>query len=944
MNISLPALCCLITTRTISFLTGAPFSPLICLSGFCTLKWGKIRKMTNKYSTEKRLDRLQILLTDVCTLLLLKISPFLSFFTTIYFTGIKQDLLHYSIELVLLTCGTQFLSLSLYTTRSHAKQVLHKQLAFISLSCAILILLRHVDLWALKHTQPLELSWILINIFAFMCVLATLWLQSRTSSPRSSHYQCLSFFFGATVIASSVIASLRFPRINSIFPWRGPHDCFFGWNVVVCVTCSVFPLVFYRHLDEGVVQILLEFFFLAFYLAEWNLFQSLLLGELMFLGSSALLFLLLLGYYLLGDIRVPNKRFPHPRCFLSRDFLITCLVSPAMTKLVLVSFHLIQATPDSSHLMTFAAIRSSSFRIRCDSISIFGIYLTFFGLLCGARIMNCFWHFASLVCKFGISSSLAASSYLTAVLKVLGLAVFMYCSLDLFWSMFVQVLFGWSTSSRLLQLPITMLLTGLSILFSHWSTLSDVPHTLDTSVSLSVAHGLIFLGSFLLCAVILLGHFFNVTLSLLAGLTAIPIMTTLLISFLYGLACFQLISLNGSFLNTLFPSVFSGAFGGCAICALLLHIFQTTMDYWLLFFTIVYATCASQLWCEPQLQHGGIPVAPSRFPMDRFADNALEPNKTALVLTTRVRVRLKLIFLLLGSLSVGLALLLQFSRIDKTVYPKTSVAPFLAVAIFLLGQLSTGRLQRILMDSPQRSRHMHSSRSENCSKPHLTNQLAFESGNSKQYIEHLLLMMAVNCSVFLCISFLFYGLSLSFTDMRVLFLPWLLFGLVCPSTMKATVFPLCGFTITVLVCLFTQSHFMAAYRPPLPTFTRQWFRPSYSPWLLWSELPLTLALIPVHFVFLSHHACVSPPHLLHCALSTIGYGTSGWVDWLAHCISIVCAFVLWSTYGLTLCCLAYLLLASSAASAVFGLYSFVLCCYLLLWVDIRTNPAERFQL
>ncbi|GAA50935.1 hypothetical protein CLF_105255 [Clonorchis sinensis] len=297
---------------------------------------------------------------------------------------------------------------------------------------------------------------------------------------------------------------------------------------------------------------------------------------------------------------------------------------------------------------------------------------------------------------------------------------------------------------------------------------------------------------------------------------------------------------------------------------------------------------------------------------------SLQPDesKNLQVLLLRARTRFMLMNLLLGVAALVGISALQWFLVNDFVDHNSLFPNPVPIALFVLSQLASDRVN----SSTVRSRN--------------SKKVLLNVGNPVSCSECLLLHAAINITVVLVIVSLLHWCSWTLTDLRVLFLPWLLFGLVGTSFERSSQFlPLAGFTLILLISMSAQSHYMESFNPPVPTFTRQLFRASYSPWLRWGEVLLTLSLIPIHVLFLMHLAKTSTLQIVHWILFNSRF--QSWTPLVAHGLSHVCASITWSTYGLSLFCLLYLFLASSVASAVFGVYSFLVCCYTIMRIDIR---------
>ncbi|THD23950.1 hypothetical protein D915_004988 [Fasciola hepatica] len=262
-----------------------------------------------------------------------------------------------------------------------------------------------------------------------------------------------------------------------------------------------------------------------------------------------------------------------------------------------------------------------------------------------------------------------------------------------------------------------------------------------------------------------------------------------------------------------------------------------------------------------------------------------------------------------------------------------SLLAVLAISMFVLGQMTVGCPRLIKLLTPN-----------NEEAPSSDWFLQYNCGCSR------LLTSLVNVSVLTVILCLYFSFLWTHSDIEVLFLPCFLFGLTGRWIGRHRLFaPLLGFTAVLLCSAWWQSHLYHSSHPPLPTFNRTVFRISYSKWRMGIETVLTVLLLPVHGLFLADQADCTTEQLLSLLVPRRLLIASSHADkdstfcslctWLraAHLLSQFCAVTLCAIHVLTLACLAYILVASSFASALYGLYSFGVCIYILVRVDVITD-------
>lgn len=160
--------------------------------------------------------------------------------------------------------------------------------------------------------------------------------------------------------------------------------------------------------------------------------------------------------------------------------------------------------------------------------------------------------------------------------------------------------------------------------------------------------------------------------------------------------------------------------------------------------------------------------------------------------------------------------------------------------------------------------------------------------------------------------------------------------------------------------VFIHSPIVKGYAPSLPTFDRQFFGRTNSPLYYWSEFLLTIALCPLHLLFLADQSNITTQALAdilflnqfsqshtHKQHSTTLLSSILCFKCLkfqiAYTLSYIFSCILYTAYGLLPFCISYWFVASSLASAIFGLYSFIICSYLLLRVDIVTDHYSYYS-
>ncbi|TNN09054.1 ATPase family AAA domain-containing protein isoform 3 [Schistosoma japonicum] len=162
-----------------------------------------------------------------------------------------------------------------------------------------------------------------------------------------------------------------------------------------------------------------------------------------------------------------------------------------------------------------------------------------------------------------------------------------------------------------------------------------------------------------------------------------------------------------------------------------------------------------------------------------------------------------------------------------------------ALKLFCTAQISVGYPQRWL-----------------CDKIYCRSTRLFT--NSSNDVLRFILISVVNICVVISVILRFQFCSRSSTDIEIFFLPWIIFTLHGKHLNRCrSVFALTCFTILLLYMVFINSPIVKGAVPPLPTFDRQLFGGPSSSFSHWSEFLLTIALCPLHILFLADQSNLS---------------------------------------------------------------------------------------
>ncbi|KER20569.1 hypothetical protein T265_10917 [Opisthorchis viverrini] len=915
IHTTLPSLCCLILSWIISCALGLQFSLQLLLSGFFVLMWclSKRDYFLSNRSGKRNYGLLWQRCVQFCILLLMEIFPLGAHIVHIYSNWISA---HAGVQLlmtVLLFCGVQFLSSIArgFGKLDHCASHRRPFFGSIAVICAVLLFLHNTNIWSLKQRAPTELSWLLLSalLFSLLMICSIYRIRAEANSDAVHRVHVISLGIGILLCICCITTTQRVPKSFDGGGWLTGR---LGFILPLCTLFSVLPVILFRHIEPEILEIMATLFILAFYTAEWSLFQSMLINEALFISSTLALGLFLFVLHLKNKRHKPVNLATNDSGFLSTDFLNLCVVAPAVTKTLLIGVNRLEYFERSMSFLSPVVHQ----RIRYEKGAILGIYMTIVGLVSGSRILDGFTKCSAyLVHRTGILWTNHNGTF-EQIFGQTGLFLYFELSIYLFWPSIMRILFG-TVPSGCVAFQSALLLTGISLYLSPRLN-GPVQSKLvgaQSAIRNSARHCVV-AAFFLLGALVLLGSVSSAGWTLLLLLVGVPATVYVIVCLATSMALKKDNILVAFRYNWIISSMEWGLLLGLVLSVLFVRMDLTLLGIPSLFCSVLYATCIcllTQARFSDSLREAMEPSQPDLLPILTLRS---DESKKLQMFLLRARTRFMLMNLLLGVAAlVGISACQWFVANDFPDYNSLFPNP-VPIAFFVLSQLASDRVNR----SPVRSRN--------------SKKILLNVDNPMSCSECLLLHVAINITVVLVIISLLYWCSWTLTDLRVLFLPWFLFGLVGTSFERSSKFlPLAGFTLLLLISMSAQSHYMESFNPPVPTFTRRLFRASYSPWLRWGEVLLTLSLIPIHVLFLMHLTKASTLQIVHWILPNSKF--QSWTPLIAHGLSHVCASITCSAYGLSLFCLLYLFLASSVASAVFGVYSFLVCCYAIVRIDVR---------
>ncbi|TPP39788.1 hypothetical protein FGIG_00866 [Fasciola gigantica] len=837
----------------------------------------------------------------------------------------------------------------------------------LTLVCGCSVLLNNRLMTELIRHRLDSIVWIIPQTILFIAHLSTHLIDCHSHHYTDLVRLILQLLFGALFFVSYLIPLESSFGIFSAVGYRrflSRTPLTLGFSAL----CSVVALLAYGRSERDLFEASLVFCLYAFHYVEWQLYEAMVIPPLHLLCSSFLFGFCAFVLYVCSQsctnttstTKQPSRR-PTVHLFSWSVMRLSVLV-PALTKFTLLCWN----HTDWFGLGADSSVGHVVSRVRFERSAIVGLFLIYLGLLMGARLFR-----IALKCAAAGCASLASLPRIQTkqVRNLLAFVLFVaYFSLALccIWSPLIRSKFGVVPNNYVLVWPLAVLLSSVSI--SGLSRDKTVFHIDPNQLRVQTARGVEASIAFL-WFVALSGRIMDCRMIVLCSCALFAFGLFLLLHLLALIVPAQGSDSTG--VQYRFPasawvslSIRVGIFIGFVLLTFVLwvswQLFQgaTQLSDGLILAVIGFSIClAALIVLRSESNHSvrdpvstaqqyareqnGIEVVNLPAESPPFNGKPSGPNcntKLPLFVSSpkafemaRSVTRLRIVLLLLGF--TFLCLIWMVHQPTEASNSERSLLAVLAISMFVLGQMTVGCPRFIKLLTPN-----------NEEAPPSDWFLQYNCGCSR------LLTCLVNASVLAVILCLYFSFLWTHSDIEVLFLPCFLFGLtgrwICRHRLFA---PLLGFTAVLLCSAWWQSHLYHSSHPPLPTFNRTVFRVSYSKWRMGIETALTVLLLPVHGLFLADQADCTTEQLLSLLVPRRLLIASSHADkdstfcslctWLraAHLLSQFCAVTLCAIHVLTLACLAYILVASSFASALYGLYSFGVCIYILVRVDVITD-------
>ncbi|KAA0200438.1 hypothetical protein FBUS_05363 [Fasciolopsis buskii] len=803
----------------------------------------------------------------------------------------------------------------------------------LTLVSGLLLLLNSQFVAELVQHRFGSVIWVIPQTLLFVGMLSAILIASRSSHSNFARhiFQLISLLSGALFFIFYLVPlELSFGIPSAVgykrFLSRAPFTLGFS------TLCTIVSLLAYAMDERDLFEASLVFGIYAFHYVEWQLYEAMVLVPSHVVCSSILFgfgaFVLYVCSQSHKDFNVVTKhlcRRQSTRPLFSKSLMCLTALIPALTKFTLLCWNYtdwIGVGPDApaGHVVS---------RVRFERSTIMGVFLIYLGLLMGPRLFRIALRTATVGCASIISTRgvqiKQVRNLLAFVLFVVYFALALYC----IWSPLVRSKFGVVPTNYALVWPLAVLLACVSIAgLNRGKTLFHIdPNQLRGQIARGAEASFAFLwfvvlsGRIMDCGMIVLFAcaLFIVGLFLLLNLVA------------------WIIPAHGPQGAVQLSDKFIMVTLGFSTCLAALIVLLLPQHYGSLEDSVsTVPNDKSREQIDPEVINLSTSVS-SSFDLItpdpiRNVNLPLFVNNPKVTEMTRSLSQLRVIISLSGFAFLSLMWIVHESI--EANNPDRSLLALLAVCLFVLTQAAVGCPRFITL----------------CASADASDVMSSDWYLQSTDCSTRLLIGIANFSVTAVILCLYSTFLWTHSDIEILFLPCFLFGLTGRWFSHHRLFaPLFGFTIILLCSAWWQSHFYLSSHPPLPTFDRAVFRVSYSKWHIGIETVLTVFLLPVHGLFLADQAdCTTeqlisfflPRHLLisptHAHKDSQLCSLCIWLR-AAHMLSHFYALILCATHVLALACLAYVLVASSFASVLYGLYSFCVCIYILLRVDVVTH-------
>ncbi|CAH8648855.1 unnamed protein product [Schistosoma intercalatum] len=956
---SLPTICCLLITMLGFGHWKKHLTSLTCFLGVPTL-W-----LCSRYKPKKHLEVLWNSFMEACIAILLNIFPVLNYAVYYYFDESDGSFLRFMIEILFLTTTTNLISSQLRVqSLLTAKDTLNKQISrmVLPLFTGIILLNMHTEFFNTLSNTLSYLPIFTVHFLVFLIIVSVTLLRYYHQTMKTE----LFLKFMSTILCVMIIG-LYWNNLSNVFRisrqpfWKKRSINHLFWSGIVCLIFSVFTMFAYEFGNQEVFDIIFGVSLCILHYSEWCLYMTTYISE-SWLYNSCIITVVSVSLAAASTNRrrfmnnsVLNRSFP-VKIFSWNVFAPCCLV-PAILKLLLLWIN--EYVNNSTHHNTL------NHRVHYNKDFVLGLYLLLLGLFCSERIYQLgkrvvrrlldFYPFFS-PSRIVIEPLMMVGYFCTAITLVWSQVMLLSnVDTDLFLTSNIYILIQISISclvtSLALILPSALNLNLISCETSDYSrnfakigllllALTFNSIQLDLNLSEAVVY-VVTIPTCILCIIWMICLFSYATLELYS----ISVFMYALQNVIYPGLFILSVSFTSMISVDLFPpnlTVFLlfSVFVSCVICFVIWDINDSLITDQI---QCTFTNCESDMimtMFEKDDNSGSLKKSSKKF----SSVSLNNPRHSHVAVCDSFRELLIRLILLLCSLVSLLILLvylvhyLEVSVIDTICQLYT----IFALKIFCIAQISVGYPQRWLCDKVR------------CRSARLID-------NDSNYVLRFILISMVNVCIILAVILRYHFCPILSTEIEIFFLPWIIFTFHGKQLHRYRhVLALTCFTILLLYMVFIHSPIVKGYAPSLPTFDRQFFGRTNSPLYYWSEFLLTIALCPLHLLFLADQSNITTQALAdilflnqfsqshtHKQHSTTLLSSILCFKCLkfqiAYTLSYIFSCILYTAYGLLPFCISYWFVASSLASAIFGLYSFIICSYLLLRVDIVTDHYSYYS-
>nr|CAH8871816.1 unnamed protein product [Trichobilharzia regenti] len=918
-----------------------------------------------RYKPQEHLESLWNSIIDICTGILLILFPALNYIY--YFAGGEEPFLKFLAEILFLITTTNVL-----LSQLHIRSVFTPKNSFykrifnvIPVFSGIILLMFHTDFLDVLFNTPDYLATFFVHFLFFFILISVTYIRLHHQTIQKQYVlKCISLILLFLMIGlywnklSKTLSISQHPLWNR----RLMNQLF--WSSVICLISSISTLFAYEYGNQELFDLVLGVCFYVFHYSEWCLYMTISISESWLFVSSLisiafvfLLFAIIKGSSVRNSTFYVFSRRSKIQLFNWHVFSTCCLV-PALLKLVLLWINRFITDSSQQNVMDHRAYFEKGF--------VLGLYLVILGFVCIERIHLFAKELTTWLLKFPILTSYFRQNHI--IIESVTLIAYFHCAITLVWPQVLILMHSQTEMSVtsytciLIQLSASCLMTSLaqilpSLFRINWSNAEMSTHSrclgklgflllmwfvnsrqLDLTLSgvlvyVAAMPTVIFCATWMICFCIFVFSMKKFTLtisSVVSYLLENAIVTILLI-----LSCsFCTLVMMNLIPPNLTSFLMLSVYISCVVCLILWDINSDLLVSQLLHYQ-------SYNHRNPEIKNPITVIDTQDFndescaekDSESFTNESSEDRSAVSEVFCHLLIRLCMLCCGLVSLLGSLAYATYSMEL-----PSDNVCQLyslFSLKVFGIAQVSVGYPQRWL-----------------CDKIRCRSSRLF---NNESKVLQFILTCVVNSSIVLSVILRFQFCSSFKTDLEVFFLPWIVF------TFHGRLFnryrhilALICFTIFLVYLIFLNSPVVKGYSPPLPTFDRQFFGKSNSSVYYWSEFLLTIALIPLHILFLTDQLDLSTQSLVNVIFfNYFGQSHNQHLPssicfkciklYMANCLSCIFAYILCTSYVLLPLCISYWFIASSFASAIFGFYSFIICIYLLLRVDVVTDDYYAYR-